>query len=226
MPIGFIKLFHSLSDGALGNIGGSAVVLVQTTLSISVFISAWLEETQSDDGILQDRIAVKHAKALLSGNKVLLKLVRGNRACITDSFLFIYEFTTALMLRILTMTIPDERTAQLVGLIGAVGEVCVRIFFFNLFFKTGIRRNKRGMSNEETYSYALWGKLRVQDGINDMAVEYISSITSALLLIHLSPLDAFSFATSDKIDESAVLTICLYQIVPEIFLDLYVTFME
>ena len=124
------------------------------------------------------------------------------------------------------MSIPDERTAQVVGLIGAVAEVCVRIFFFNLYLKTGVQLNKRGMTDEEAYQFAMRGKMRVMDGSNDMVVEYLSSIVSALLLIHLSPLGVFSFASTDSISQSTILTLCAYQIIPELFMDVYVTFME
>ena len=42
----------------------------------------------------------------------------------------------------------------------------------------------------------------------------------------MQPTGAFSFATAEKIETSVVITLLLYQLVPELFLDLYVTFME
>lgn len=130
------------------------------------------------------------------------------------------------MLRVLQMSLPDERTAQLVGLVGAVGEVAVRIFYFNLYLKAGIASTKKGMDEDQKYAYALRGKMRVQDGTNDMIVEYLSSIVSSMLLIILAPYGVFSFASNKVVSQETVLVIMAYQIVPEIFLDLYVTFME
>ncbi|GMH81155.1 hypothetical protein TrST_g11755 [Triparma strigata] len=162
----------------------------------------------------------------VAGNKVMLKLVAGQRVWVADSLLFSYEFATALLLRVLQMSLPDEHTAQLVGLVGAVGEVCVRIFFFNLYLKAGLQRSKQGMTLKEQHAYAAWGKLRVQDGSNDMLVEYLSSISSSMFLIMLAPLDSFDLATTTEISQRTVLIITAYQVVPELFLDFYVTFME
>ncbi|GMH71700.1 hypothetical protein TL16_g05722 [Triparma laevis f. inornata] len=159
------------------------------------------------------------------GNKFMLKIVQGARSWVADMLLYSYELVAALLLRILQMSIPDERTAQLVGLIGAVAEVCVRIFFFNLYLKAGVR-DKTRMNEDAMHKYAVWGKVRVQDGTNDMLVEYISSAISAMLLIMLAPLDAFGLATTAEISQQTVFVITAYQIVPELFLDFYVTFME
>ena len=59
-----------------------------------------------------------------------------------------------------------------------------------------------------------------------MIVEYLSSITAAMLIIFLAPTGAFDFATDEVVERSAVLVLMAYQLSPELFLDLYVTFME
>ena len=83
-----------------------------------------------------------------------------------------------------------------------------------------------GMDQEAMQGYAAWGKRRAQDGTNDMLVEYLSSIISAMFLIMLTLLDAFSLATTAETSQRTVLVITAYQIVPELFLDFYVAFME
>lgn len=93
-------------------------------------------------------------------NKVVLKFVGEHRPWMADLLLYVYEFATALLLRILQMSLPDEQTARLMGLFGAVAEVCVRIFFFNLYLKAGVHRNKKGTSKEQrlnTRSGAKYG---------------------------------------------------------------------
>ena len=164
----------------------------------------------------------------VGGNKSLLGLVANARPWMADLFLFIYEFTTALMLRLMQMSLPDEDTAVQIGLASAMGEVCVRIFFFAAFAKGGLRQRSLGneMTDKDWYDYARWGKTRVQDGTNDEIVEYLSTITAGLFLIFLAPTDAFSFATSVAIKPNTVLLLCLYQLVPELFLDFFVTFIE
>ena len=141
-----------------------------------------------------------------------------------DSCLYSYEYSTALIVRMLQLSLPDENTAMLIGLAGAIVEVGTRIFFYMLFLKKGLANPR--MTEEEKMKYAQRGKLRVQDASNDMVVEYMSSIVAGLFMIHLAPTGAFSFATTAEISTSTIIKLCAFQIVPELFLDFYVTFME
>ncbi|GMI38531.1 hypothetical protein TeGR_g7734 [Tetraparma gracilis] len=141
-----------------------------------------------------------------------------------DQQLYGYEYATALIVRILQLSLPDENTAMLVGLAGAVVEVGTRIFFYMLFLKKGLANPR--MTDEEKKKYAQRGKLRVQDASNDMVVEYMSSIVAGLFMIHLAPTGVFSFATTAEISTNTIIKLCAFQIVPELFLDFYVTFME
>ncbi|GMI40343.1 hypothetical protein TeGR_g13331 [Tetraparma gracilis] len=143
---------------------------------------------------------------------------------VCDAQLYSYEYSTALIVRILQLSLPDENTAMLIGLTGAVVEVGTRIFFYMLFLKKGLANPR--MTDEEKKKYAMRGKLRVQDASNDMVVEYMSSIVAGLFMIHLAPTGAFSFATTAEISTNTIIKLCAFQIVPELFLDFYVTFME
>jgi hypothetical protein len=162
------------------------------------------------------------------GNKcVVVLLSTGSMPAWTADFqLFNYEFTTAILLRVLQLSIPDASTAQLVALLSAFVEVCVRVYFLNLYLLIGLKKEFKFMTDEEKYKYAVRGKMRVSDGTNDMIVEYLSSFTAAMFIIYLAPTGAFSFATADVIQTNTVLVLCMYQLLPELVLDLYVTFME
>ena len=160
------------------------------------------------------------------GNKGMLKLVAGGRPWTTDCNIFIYEFVSATLLRVLQLSIPNEHIAQLMSLFSAVAEVCVRIFFFNRFTLVAMRKNKKDMTDEQRFKFAQRGRLRVVDGTNDMIVEYLSSLAAAMFILYLAPTGAFSFATSEKIEAAAVVKLLAYQLVPELFLDFYVTFIE
>ncbi|GMH51668.1 hypothetical protein TrRE_jg2334 [Triparma retinervis] len=160
----------------------------------------------------------------IAGNKGLILLLGNLAMWLTDIHLYEYEITTALIVRMLQLSLPDENTAMLIGLAGAVIEVGTRIFFYVMFMKKGLSNPL--MSSEEKKAYAKRGKLRVQDASNDMVVEYVSSIIASMFLIYLAPTGKFAFATTTEISTAAVLKLCAYQIVPELFLDFYVTFME
>ena len=77
----------------------------------------------------------------------------------------------------LQLSLPDENTAMLIGLAGAVVEVGTRIFFYMLFLKKGLANPL--MTDEEKKKYAQRGKLRVQDASNDMVVEYVRARANA-----------------------------------------------
>ncbi|GMI27496.1 hypothetical protein TeGR_g2532 [Tetraparma gracilis] len=160
----------------------------------------------------------------ICGNKAMLGLLGSLPMWACDTQLYGYEYSTALIVRILQLSLPDENTAMLIGLAGAVVEVGTRIFFYMLFLKKGLANPR--MTDEEKKKYAQRGKLRVQDASNDMVVEYMSSIVAGLFMIHLAPTGAFSFATTAEISTNTIIKLCAFQIVPELFLDFYVTFME
>jgi hypothetical protein len=90
-----------------------------------------------------------------------------------DGQLYGYEYSTALIVRMLQLSLPDENTAMLIGLAGAVVEVGTRIFFYMLFLKKGLANPR--MTDEEKKKYAMRGKLRIQDASNDMVVEYVGA---------------------------------------------------
>ena len=102
----------------------------------------------------------------------------------------------------------------------------MRIVFFNRFTLVAMRTNPTDMNDEQRFKFAQRGRLRIVDGTNDMVVEYLSSLAAAMFILYLAPTGAFSFATSEKIETAAVVKLLMYQLVPELFLDFYVTFIE
>ena len=86
-----------------------------------------------------------------------------------DFQLYGYEFSTALVVRVLQLSLPDESTAMMVALASAIIEVATRIFFYVMFLKANLKHQH--MSADDKENYAKRGKLRVQDASNDMVVE-------------------------------------------------------
>ena len=111
----------------------------------------------------------------------------------------------------------------MMSLFGTVVEVGVRILFYNLYVKAGIGINQKG--EKAKADYLKRGKLRVMDGTNDMMVEYTSAMISASMLVLLPSTGSFNF-TSGTVDTAQVWTVLLFQLVPEVFLDWYCTFIE
>ena len=162
----------------------------------------------------------------VGGNKCLLTILSRNtpKPWLCDLTIFVYEYATALMCRILQMPIPNTTTAQLISLATAVVEVATRNFFFVLYLKAGM--NNSFWVEKDRMAYAKRAKLRVQDCSNDMVVEYLSTFTSSLFLLYLEPSGVFKFASDEAVSSSTVLMLAAYQLAPEVGLDFYATFME
>jgi hypothetical protein len=206
---------------------GAALIIpnlfVYATLMFLILVIFWA--FQATD-IMWVKVLVVFVAFIIKvvGNKLFLGLLRRLVMWVVDGELYLYEYSTALLLRILQLSIPDEHTATVVGLVSALGEVCVRVFFYVMFCKAALKNNH--MNDKEKRRHAAWGKLRVQDSSNDMVVEYMSSISAGLFLIYLSPLKWFTFASKDRISDTLVIKLCSYQMLPELVLDFYCTFME
>ena len=138
-----------------------------------------------------------------------------------------FELVTSMLCRILQLSIPNMHTAQLVSLFGCVAEVSVRIFFFNAYVKDGMNQMNSGKWGlKERNAFRARGRMRVMDGANDMVVEYVGSILAAAILMNLGQFGVSSFASSTAISSSTIMTLCMYQLLPEVFLDTYCTYME
>ena len=101
----------------------------------------------------------------VAGNKLQLKLIdKANVATwVADLMLFFYEFSTALLCRLLQLSIPSENAAKLMSLFSAIAEMAVRVYFYNLYIKAWCSK-KGKMNKKELLAYQKRGKLRVQDG--------------------------------------------------------------
>mmetsp|Transcript_20208 Transcript_20208/g.37708 ORF Transcript_20208/g.37708 Transcript_20208/m.37708 type:complete len:495 (-) Transcript_20208:57-1541(-) len=163
------------------------------------------------------------------GNKgqILLMKSGGGYDWKADYSCYIYELATSLMCRILVLSVPNPEAAKLLGIAAAWAEVVTRIFFYVLFIKSGA--NQQFWTSSHREKFVSNGYLRVMDNNNDMIVEYVSAITAAIILYYLPSTGLFQFANSiesAQIETSTVLTLLLYQIVPELFCDLFCTSLE
>ena len=61
---------------------------------------------------------------------------------------------------------------------------------------------------------------------NISLAQYMSIIVAGLFMIHLAPIGIFSFATTAAISTATIVKLCVFQIVPELFMDFYGTFMD
>ena len=164
------------------------------------------------------------------GNKFMLKLMKGLAGktdfWYADLLMYEYEYVTALLCRVLQLSIPDQNTAIMVSLFGGILEVMCRVFYLLMFLNDGMKKDGEWENEDEVYAYALRGKFRVGDAANDMMVEYHSSFTAAMFIIDLQGTEAFSFASDVIIPATTIYTLVAIQLIPELFFDAFVTFCE
>jgi hypothetical protein len=165
----------------------------------------------------------------VTGNKVEIKLIEfvgdGLSVWIADAMLFAYEFSTALLCRVLQLSIPSQQIAQFMSVFGCILEMGVRVFFFNNYLKDGLRKGGK-WTEEEKVAYRKRGMLRAQDGNNDMVVEYLSCAAAVSILIYAVPTGALNLEASQAVDRSQLFSIVFFQVGPEVMLDFYCVFME
>ena len=199
-----------------------------TTLTYTLVVFRMFRAVDSNFWMLAVTMFAQAIK--IAGNKVMLVLLSKQSEFVDpwymDFMLFFYEETTALLCRVLQLSIEDRDTAIFCSVFGALAEMAVRVFYFQLFLSHGLKKDGQWESESEIFSYALRGKMRALDSSNDMIVEYLSSITGALFLVELQHLGVFQFAAEETIDSSRVWSLVFIQLLPELPIDFFMTFIE
>ncbi len=158
--------------------------------------------------------------AKVSGNKAQLWLMHRTphlpRAA-ADQGAFFYEYMTALLCRVLVMSIPDLELAKLLSVVNTLIEVSGRLHFLVRYLVDGVRL----VTNEERTAWRERGYWRSLDGNNDNVIEYVTTVVSALMLYLLPQLGTFQFATSEESasDAGRLLTLVAINVLPEVFVD-------
>ena len=159
-----------------------------------------------ESNVWKSSVALVALGLKVAGNKVLLVLVgSGEHNWVADLNMFMYEYITSLSCRVMQLSIPDEQTARYVALAGLAVEIGVRVFYFNLFTRTGLRMISKGeWGEEQRKKFKRQGMMRVVDGGNDMIIEYLGALTAAAIIIFLSDTGAFQLASDEVVSVSAV----------------------
>jgi hypothetical protein len=156
----------------------------------------------------------------VSGNKAQLWLMQrmSNFPRTTaDECAFFYEYMTALLCRVLVMSIPDLELAKLLSVGSSLIEVSARLHFLVRYLVDGVRL----VTDEERTAWRERGYWRSLDGNNDNVIEYVTTVVSALMLYLLPQLGMFEFATSEESasDAGRLLTLVAINVLPEVFVD-------
>jgi hypothetical protein len=158
--------------------------------------------------------------AKVLGNKAQLWLMHRMphmQRATADQMAFFYEYMTALLCRVLVMSIPDLELAKLLSVVNTLIEVSGRLHFLVRYLVDGVRL----VTDEERTAWRERGYWRSLDGNNDNVIEYVTTVVSALMLYLLPQLGTFEFATSEESasDAGRLLTLVAINVLPEVFVD-------
>jgi hypothetical protein len=141
---------------------------------------------------------------------------------------FLYEYITALLVRMLLLSIPSESTAIYLTLLNAALELMTRAWFFVAYISTG-GKQLAGLGGDNSTSHRTYvrrGQLRVLAGSNDAMVEYMTMIGAAVVVGILPATEAFNLPTDEKVALDSLLRVFGVQIAAELVVDTFVFALE
>jgi hypothetical protein len=156
----------SWRKATVGAIKGSLPALFAIAIGAVYIFGIFAAYRQAEWSGLKTGIYIVAVGLKIVGNKAQLwlmqrmpQLAKGT----ADQFCFLYEFATALLVRVLVLSMPDIGTAQLLSMANSVVEVKVRSHFLVKHLVAGTRLE----TDEERTVWKERGMWRVLDGNND-----------------------------------------------------------
>jgi hypothetical protein len=124
----------------------------------------------------------------MGGNKLQLLLLKSLPKAplwLSNVSVFAYEYATALLVRMMLLSIPSQSTAIYLTLFNAAAELMTRSWFFVGYISTGGKQLAGLGGDNSTFhrAYVRRGQLRVVDGCNAAIVEYITAFVLGALLL-------------------------------------------
>jgi hypothetical protein len=164
----------------------------------------------------------------VTGNKLQLYLLTRSKMPFfgTDVLVFWYELVTALLIRVMLLSIPDENTAVLLSLFTAATELMTRTWFFVDYISTGAKeRADLGLAGDNRM-FRRRGIARVVDGNNDMVVEYVTMAVACAIVVLLPQTGTFDVPTAEVVTYTALARVVGLQVFAEIVVDTFATALE
>jgi hypothetical protein len=167
----------------------------------------------------------------MGGNKLQL-LVLENLPKIplwlSNVSVFLYEYSTTLLVRMMLLTLPSQSTAVYLTLLNATAELMTRSWFFVGYISTG-GNNLAGLGGDNSTFYRAYvrrGQLRVIDGCNATIVEYMTMLGAAAVVGILSGSKAFNLPTDENVALDSLGRLLGVQIAVELVVDAFVFALE
>ena len=164
----------------------------------------------------------------VTGNKLQLHLLSRSKTPLfmMDSLVFAYELVTALLVRVMLLSIPDENTAVLLSLFNAATELMTRTWFFVDYISKGAKQRADLGVVGDSLKFRRRGLARVVDGSNDMVVEYVTMALASAIVVLLSETGVFDVPTAGVVVYAVLARVLGAQVFTEMAIDAFATALE
>jgi hypothetical protein len=168
----------------------------------------------------------------VGGNKLqllLLKHLPKAPLWISNISVFTYEYVTALLVRMMLLSISSPSTTIYFSLFNAAVELMARSWFFVGYISTGGKQLAGlGGGHDSTlhHAYVRRGQLRVIDGCNAAMVEYMTMLGAAAVVGFLDGSKAFNLPTGENVTLDRLGRVLGVQIAAELVVDAFVFALE
>jgi hypothetical protein len=169
----------------------------------------------------------------MGGHKLQLLLIKHLPKAplwIPNISVFSYEYVTALLVRMMLLSISSSSTAIYFSLFNAAVELMARSWFFVGYISTGAKQLAGlGGGHDSTphhRAYVRRGQLRVIDGCNAAMVEYMTMLGAAAVVGFLDGSKAFNLPTGENVTLGRLGRVLGVQIAAELVVDAFVFALE
>jgi hypothetical protein len=169
----------------------------------------------------------------VGGNKIQIQMFKNNQKIAlwsSQTAVFFYEYMTALLIRVMLHSVPNESVAIYLSLFNAAVELMTRTWFFVGYISMGGKHLVGLAPGESKFhrKYVRRGQLRVIDGCTNSMVEYITMFVAAAVIAILSDTNAFELLVKDQEEVviERLLRVLGVQVLTELVVDGFVFALE
>ena len=170
----------------------------------------------------------------VGGNKYLMLTLKNNRKVplwLSNIAVLAYEYVTALLIRMILLSVPNESSAVYLSLFNAAVELMVRTWFFVAYISKGGKIHaglavSTSESDKFHRAYVRRGQLRVMDGCNDSIVEYVTMVAAAVVLAVLPQTGTFDLPAVGNVPLRSLARVLSVQIGTELVVDAFMFSLE
>jgi len=191
-----------------------------------IYVFGIMELNRNVSGFISMSVYCLALLIKVAGSKYIIRIMTAMRTgrYYFDAIVFVFEYVTSLLLRVMMLSTSVEATSQTSAIINSLVELMVRNFLYNSYVVQG--HGFPGWDSDRKKRFYFFGRGRVVDAGNDMIAEYVTSFTAASVLLFLGPTNVFNLVNDPAIDLTRMVRVVTFQAVPNVLVDVYISYLE